>query len=124
MKHKEKLIKSVWIKEQTYIDRNVLLVSTDMKYTNYFAFFFHSNYTPTRLNVLGQYTDTVVYVGQLQAGLGSVRRLQVIDWTPFVNQLDPFLQSDTELSEKQLRHASLLDAGGKPFQQRPRDISK
>jgi len=95
-----------------------------MKHTNYFVSFFHSNYTPTRLNGLGQYMDTVVYIGQLQAGLRSVDRLQVIDWTPFVNQLDPFLYSDTEPSEKQLRHASLLDAGGKSFQQRPRDISK
>ena len=91
MKYKDKLIKFVWVTEQTYIYRNVLLVSTDMKHTNYFASFFHSNYTPTRLNDLGQYMDTVVYVGQLQAGLGSVDRLQVIDWTPFVNQLDPFL---------------------------------
>jgi len=91
MKYKDKLTKFVWIKEQTSIDRNVFLVSTDMKHTYYFVSFFHSNYTPTRLNGLGQYMDAVVYIGQLQAGLGSVDRLQVIDWTPFVNQLDPFL---------------------------------
>jgi hypothetical protein len=91
MKYKDKLKQFVWIKEQTYIDRNVSLLSTDMKHANYFASFFHFNYPPTRLNDLGQYMDIVVYVGQLQAGLGSVDRLQVIDWTPFVNQLDPFL---------------------------------
>ena len=91
MKYKDKLTQFVWIKEQTYIDRNVFLVSIDMKHTNYSASFFHFNYTSKRLNDLGQYMDIVVYVGQLQAGLGSVDRLQVIDWTPFVNQLDPFL---------------------------------
>lgn len=87
----DKLKQFVWIKEQTCIDRNVFLVSKDMKHTNYFASFFHFNYPSTRLNDLGQYMDIVLYVGRLQAGLGSVDRLQVIDWTPFVNQLDPFL---------------------------------
>jgi hypothetical protein len=67
-----------------------------------------------RSNDLRRYLDTVLHVGQLEADLGSPDRLQVIDWTPFVNQPDPLLYSDTRPREKRLLHASLLGAAGEP----------
>jgi hypothetical protein len=72
-----------------------------------------------RLNDLGHNLDTTLYVGQFQAGLGSPDRLHVTNWTPFVNQLDLSLYSDTHPGEKMLRHAAR-----KSFHQRAWDISK
>jgi hypothetical protein len=47
----------------------------------------------------GRCVSKLLHVGQLEADLDSPDRLHVIDWTPFVNQLDPLLYSDTRSRE-------------------------
>lgn len=95
----------------------------DAKEANYFVSFFDFNYPPTRLNDLGRNLDTALYVGQFQTGLGSPNRLHVIDWTPFVNQLDP-LYSDTHPARSCYSGRHCQHAGGKSFHQRARDVYK